>query len=142
MSLSAINIVTLVGVGYLIATTWWTSTQDTRAPVMPHAHRFIDETARAGDSITLEVDRTRVRYCPGMVDEFWRDDSLPARIVQGERRPASPSRDLGRLVSQFSKQLPESLTPGRWCYEPIIRYTCEDGTHIPEWPAACVDIVP
>lgn len=132
---------TLVLLGALLAIAISPQWQSLEEPVIPHAQRFLETQAMAGQIVTLEIDRTRVRYCPGAVDEFWRDERFPHRVIQGHRVPASPGTKLGRIVSELQKKIPETATAGRWCYTPIIRYECPDRVYEPVWTPACIEVV-
>lgn len=117
----------------MTASTFW---RDRQPPVVVHTAAFTRETAMPGETVLVEIDRTRNRYCPSVVNEFWRSGD---ELYQGRIRPGAPSKRLGRYTTQFLKQIPEDLYAGRWCYAPMIVYTCARGTpHMVQQPEACI----
>lgn len=111
---------------------------DRRSPIFMHSANFRETVAKPGDYVRLDVVRTRIRWCPGQVREFWiRGKS----IVQGQTLGASPRRVTGRTVDEFHKMIPLSLSKGNWCYEPQLIYDCPDRQHIVDQIPACIEIV-
>ncbi len=117
---------------------------DRRPPVIFH-RTWIDEAiARPGDVVWVNVDRTRVRYCPGSTLQFWVRGGA-SDYVQAGIAPAGASQELGRSVGRFLKRVPEideESLPDEWCYAPQISYACNDGQHYVSQPPACVLVVP
>lgn len=87
----------LLVVGAVLATVWVDVMQDRDVPVDFHEVWFESDTAMPGETLWLHVDRTRLRWCPGIVREFW---SSGNQWKQGETLGASPDNEaLGRSLS-------------------------------------------
>lgn len=104
-----------------------------------HTVEFIDKTAKPGGKARVRMDRTIGRLCGrGRISENWRQDNIwkDRRI-----RPAAGSpKKIGRNTFEFPLHIPEDLTPGEWCYEPAITYSCDGVAHTYEQPPICIEV--
>ena len=104
-------------------------------PVTLHSVEFTESEAVPGDVVHLEIDRTRNRYCLGEVHQLWRREGI---WVQAGVQPTLSDHVTGRVVDVFTKRVPATVTPGYWCYEPMLVYNCPESTQLVHQPPACI----
>lgn len=115
------------------------------APITVHETRIDQGTARGGDRVTLYLDRTRHRHCPGIVMQSWYGE-MPdgSRIYRQDPVVATvPDATIGRIIDRLTKVVPSTVLPNmRWCYSPTMVYMCPgEQIHIVSQPPACLTVV-
>lgn len=110
-------------------------------PVIFHDARFLQAEASPGDSVELELDRTRTTYCPGVAAQVWVREGSNL-LVNDAPASAGVTLKLGRHTTVFRKTLPPTIdTPGYWCYAPLLTYHCPYRAHTLMQPPACIRVV-
>jgi len=128
------------GLAAMVAHLAYEQLRERAPPMIFHNQYFEPAKARAGEAVWLVVDRTRARWCPGLVWESWVIDGTDDRLT-GVVTHTSADQRVGRITSRFLKRIPVDAPPGVLCYVPALRYDCADGQHLYAPQQTCLDVV-
>lgn len=113
-----------------------------RPPVVFHKSEVHTPTVQAGGTFDVTVYRDINYACDSAtVHKWWVSPTGDLKYFGARPIAGDMSKHIGNpKFTLRGLPVPETLTPGRWCYSPKVEYHCGQGDRTVRQTPACVEV--